>query len=77
MAQHDLGDKTVREILEKSMGPKAAGRVMQKVNDAYQQGKSGKELHQYFKDAVEQEGKKITTDESDILYGFLAPAGIL
>jgi hypothetical protein len=76
MAQNDLGDKTVKALLEESIGSEAAGRVMKEVNDAYQQGKSGEELHQYFKNAVEKEGKKVTSDKSDILFGFLAPAGI-
>ena len=76
MVPFDLGNKTVKEILEKSLGPDAASRVMQKVNDAYQQGKRDKELHQQFIDAMQYEGKPITADQSDILFGFIAPAVI-
>jgi len=76
MAQFDLGEKTVRQLLEERIGSAATGRVMQEVNDAHQQGKSGEELYQLFTDAVKKEGKSATADASDILFGFLAPAGI-
>jgi len=76
MAQIDLGGKTVKQLLEESIGSAAAGRVMKDVNDAHKQGKSGQELYQLFTDAVKKEGKKVTSDTSDILFGFLAPAGI-
>jgi hypothetical protein len=76
MVQNDLGDKTVREILEKSIGQEAAGRVMAEVNDAHKQGKRGEDLHLQFRDAMKKEGHEITSDKSDILYGFIAPAVI-
>jgi hypothetical protein len=74
MAQNDLGNQTAKEILEKRMGPEAASRVMKKVNEAYKQGKSGDDLRKVYKEAVEKEGKKVTSDQNDILFGFLVPA---
>jgi hypothetical protein len=74
MAQIDLGGKTVKQLLEESIGSAAAGRVMKEVNDAHQQGKPVEDIYQIFTDAVKNEGKTVPSDKSDILFGFLAPA---
>ena len=69
----DLGQKTVKDILAGKIGKEAADRVVNQINDAYQQGKAGDELKKHFKDAMAQEGHDISSEDSGILYGFFVP----
>jgi hypothetical protein len=69
----DLGNATVRDILESKIGKDAADRVVKKLNDAQEQGKGGDELKKCFKDAMSKEGHDITAEDSGILYGFYVP----
>jgi len=69
----DLGKVTVKAILTRKIGKEAANRVVKKLNDAHQQGKSGDELKKLFKDAMSQEGHNISTEDSGILFGFFVP----
>jgi hypothetical protein len=69
----DLGKKTVKDILASKIGKDAADRVVDQLNDAHQQGKSGDELKKHFKDAMAKEGHDIDSEHSGILYGFFVP----
>ncbi len=69
----DLGQITVSDFLKKKLGDEAAERVLKEVNDAHQAGKQGEDLHRHFKDAMKKEGHDITTEESNIMFGFLVP----
>jgi len=69
----DLGKLTVKEVLEKKLGKEATDRVLTKVNNASASGKKGDELQQVFKDALTKEGQTVTSDQSDISYGFIIP----
>lgn len=52
----DIGEVTVKEILEKRLGEEKAARVLNEINDAYQSGKSGEELREHLTSAVKKEG---------------------
>jgi hypothetical protein len=52
----DIGEVTVKEILEKQLGEEKAAGVLKEVNEAYQKGKRGEELQELFKDALKNEG---------------------
>lgn len=69
----DLGKVTVKELLEKKVGPDGAKRVLKAVTDSYKSGKRGEELHEDFKDAMIAEGHDVGSDDSDIVYSFFIP----
>jgi uncharacterized protein with von Willebrand factor type A (vWA) domain len=68
----DIGQVTVKEILEKRLGKEKAAGVLKEINDAYQKGKRGEDLQEHFKDAIKKEG----LDPGDIkfaLYAMILP----
>ena len=67
----DIGNVSVKELLEKKMGPEGAQRVIDAVNDGYKNGKRGNDLQQQYQDAMVKEGQDIPSDPGDILYGFI------
>ena len=52
----DLGQLTVKQILEKRLGDEKATGLLKEVNDVYQQGKRGKELQKHLMDAIKRQG---------------------
>jgi hypothetical protein len=52
----DIGQVTVKEILEKQLGEEKAAGVLKEINNAYQEGKRGEDIQAHFKNAVKKEG---------------------
>ena len=52
--KHD--DITLKSLLEARLGNEKAARVLNRVNEAVQEGKQGEELETYFAELLENEG---------------------
>jgi hypothetical protein len=63
----DIGQVTVKEILEKQLGEEKTAGVLKEMNNAYQKGKRGDDLQVHFKDAVKRGG----LDPDDAQFQFI------
>jgi len=52
----DIGQITVKEILEKRLGAEKVARVLKEINDVYHSGKSEEEFQEHLTLAVKKEG---------------------
>lgn len=68
----DIGQVSVKEILEKQLGEEKTARVLEEINDAYQKGKRGEELRGHFKDAVKKEG--LDPDDIQVVQSHILPS---
>lgn len=67
----DIGEVTVKDILEKRLGEEKAANVLKGINDAYQSGKNGEELQEHLFSAVKKEG--LNPGEIKFVYSHVLP----